>query len=214
MTKNGHQRRKRSTPPVDTMMFGGHGAGNLGAATELEVSANLLTRGFAVYRNQSPVGPIDLLAVSESGEILKIQATTGNLSRTGARSYNPHDAVPLWDTLAVAYPDGVWYYDRAGTELELPGSSRRLSGKGTESLLKDARVELARLRAKVTNLEGRLRRDPQFSDEGVIAQCKNCVNSKVTTVKPKYTGLSVRELFQKYLSDASPRESACSAVEI
>lgn len=77
-----------------------------------------------------------------------------------------------------------------------------------ESLLKAARIELSMLRAKVTNLEGRLERDPQFSDDGVLAQCRHCVNSKLTTVKPEHTGLSVRELFQKYLSDGDAKMSS------
>ena len=212
MKKNSHRERKRSVLTPGVAVSWGHGAGNQGAATELTVSADLLTRGFAAYRNLSPVGPIDLLAVNEFGEILKVQATTGRLSRTGVRRYDSHEAVPLWDTLAVGYPDGVRYYDRSGTELQLPGKSRRVSERDLESRLEDARVELSLLRAKVTNLEGRLRHDPEFTDEAILTRCSNCVNSRRAVVKSEHPALSVQELFQGYLSEdgsaTSPRVPA------
>jgi hypothetical protein len=87
----------------------------------MEVTVDLLKRGFSVYRNVTPVGPVDMVAVSKDGYTIKVQATTGKVNqRAGARSYDAHGDVPHWNILAVAYPDGVRYYTRNRREIALP----------------------------------------------------------------------------------------------
>ncbi|HEY4710097.1 MAG TPA: hypothetical protein VIH46_08005 [Candidatus Acidoferrales bacterium] len=46
--------------------------GDLGAAYELAVAADLIKRGFDVFRNLSPNGPADLLVI-KSKKILRVQ---------------------------------------------------------------------------------------------------------------------------------------------
>jgi hypothetical protein len=87
---------------------------NTGALTEMEVAVDLMARGFYVYRNVSPTGPIDMVAVSRDGEIRTIQATK-ILARLS------HQDQPFWSVLAVRYPNAVRYFDRGGNELSLLG---------------------------------------------------------------------------------------------
>jgi hypothetical protein len=103
-----------------------------GARTEMEVAADLMNRGFYVYRNQSPVGPIDMLAVSPRGEVLRVQATCGDLSHTGVARFNPHEDVPYWDVLAVGFDDEVRYFTRKKEEIAL-GTATKVTGLVAES---------------------------------------------------------------------------------
>lgn len=92
-----------------------------GAKVEMEVATDLMTRGFHVYRNMSPVGPVDMFALSPVGEVLKVQATMGHCGKRGhSRRYDRHLETPYWDIIAVRFPDKVRYYSREGTELH-PG---------------------------------------------------------------------------------------------
>jgi hypothetical protein len=92
-----------------------------GTIAELDVSADLINRGFDVYRNVSPVGPVDMIALSGAGETLLVQVTSGyHNPRTGCRQYNNHEEQPLWNVIAVRYEDGIAYYSRSGEKLLLP----------------------------------------------------------------------------------------------
>ena len=90
-----------------------------GVQSELEISADLIRRGFAVFRNQSPQGPVDLVAMSPTnGSVLKIQATTA--SQSGMRrtiNYNRHPKDPHWDVLAVRFPGEIRYFKRSGGQI-------------------------------------------------------------------------------------------------
>ena len=89
-----------------------------GAKVELEVAADLMDRGYYVYRNLSPTGPVDMIALHPNGQILKVQATVGDRGKTGeAKGCNSHQDTPLWDVLAVRYPDKVRYFLRSGAEI-------------------------------------------------------------------------------------------------
>lgn len=99
------------------------GGGNVtrGARGELLVAADLMSRGFHVFRNESPRGPVDLVALGNDGKVLKVQATLGRIGPGGrARTYGSHSHDDLWNVIAVCYPDGVWYYTRSGEELLMP----------------------------------------------------------------------------------------------
>jgi len=52
--------------------------GDIGAASELLVAADLMAKGFRVFRNLSPNGPVDLLANCGSGRIFRIQVKTAD----------------------------------------------------------------------------------------------------------------------------------------
>ena len=51
-------------------------AADLGAKSELIACTWLMAQGYYVFRNMSPVGPIDLIACSPSGRIIKIDVKT------------------------------------------------------------------------------------------------------------------------------------------
>jgi Holliday junction resolvase len=56
--------------------WGGGSKGDLGAAYELVAASDLIKRGFAVFRNLSPNGFIDLLAIKK-GAIYRVQVKGG-----------------------------------------------------------------------------------------------------------------------------------------
>ena len=114
-----------------------------GAQSELEISADLIRRGFAVFRNQSPQGPVDMVAMSPSnGAILKVQATTASRSRTRqAIGYDHHKKDRHWDVLAVRFPDEIRYYKRSGVQIH-PTS------RGARSLLNTAQAASTRVRPR------------------------------------------------------------------
>jgi hypothetical protein len=114
----------------------------------MEVATDLMARGFHVYRNQSPVGPVDMVAISSGGKVLRIQATSGDLGKTGkARLYNAHEEVPYWNVLAVGYPDKVRYYTRQGEEITLGRAPAVVDFRPDVSL-----PELAPVRAPATDV--------------------------------------------------------------
>ncbi|MDG7005695.1 MAG: hypothetical protein JRM86_02040 [Nitrososphaerota archaeon] len=94
-----------------------------GTRVELQVADDLIARGFDVFRNLSPRGPVGMMALARDGSVLKVQATIGHVGkRTSTRTYNAHAHDDLWDVIAVAYPDGVRYYGRDKKDLELSPS--------------------------------------------------------------------------------------------
>ncbi|MDG6970020.1 MAG: hypothetical protein JRN54_02800 [Nitrososphaerota archaeon] len=93
----------------------------VGATAEIEIAADLMRHGFAVYRNQAPVGPVDMVAISMNGNgrVYKIQATTGRVGSRGGRYFDPHTHVAAWDILAVSNTGRVTYFDRNKCELTI-----------------------------------------------------------------------------------------------
>jgi len=65
------------------MKGGGISPGSLGAAYELAVAADLIRRGFSVFRNLSPNGSTDLLAC-KNNRVLRVQVKERGLDTTGA----------------------------------------------------------------------------------------------------------------------------------
>ena len=49
---------------------------HLGARSELVACAWLMAQGYAVFRNVCPTGPVDIIAMSSSGRIIKIDVKT------------------------------------------------------------------------------------------------------------------------------------------
>ena len=114
-----------------------------GAQSELEISADLIRRGFAVFRNQSPQGPVDMVVMSPSnGTVLKIQATTATRSASKrVTNYNRHRGDRHWDVLAVRFPDEIRYYKRSGVQID-PKS------RGARSLLPASQSQQTRVRPR------------------------------------------------------------------
>jgi len=80
-----------------------------GAASELIVSADLLRRGWQVYRNLAHAGCPDLIAYDpRNGRLVRIEVKT----RTPANSYNPYARVTQkehLDVLAIVEGGAVEY---------------------------------------------------------------------------------------------------------
>lgn len=49
---------------------------HIGARSELIACSWLMAQGYAVFRNVSPTGPVDIIALSPSGRIIKIDVKT------------------------------------------------------------------------------------------------------------------------------------------
>ncbi len=76
-------REKRLHPAMTNCM--------VGATAEVEIVADLMRHGLAVYRNQAPVGPIDMVAISMNGNgrVYKVQATAGRVGSRGGHYFHP-----------------------------------------------------------------------------------------------------------------------------
>ncbi len=84
----------------------GISSGDIGASYELLVSAELMQRGFDVFRNLSPNGPVDLV-VYKDGKLLRVQVK-GSPHAFDAEHY---DVFAHYDRkrneIAYSVPDGM-----------------------------------------------------------------------------------------------------------
>lgn len=81
---------------------------SLGALNELRACVDLMTRGFHVFRAQSPSCPCDLIAMRES-VCYRVEVRTARRSKNGRLLYPPRNPSKS-DTLACVLPDGVVVY--------------------------------------------------------------------------------------------------------
>ena len=125
----------------------------VGAVVELEVAADLMSKGFVVYRNMSPTGPVDMVAISENGRVRKIQATRGRVGVDGVRAFDNHRDQPNWDVLAVRFPEGVYYYSRRGNQLALGGRVGEQTSRALGLRKRSKRVVRPRTVSMVTRVE-------------------------------------------------------------
>jgi len=79
-----------------------------GAIHELLVSADLLQRGFAVFRALSASCPCDL-AVLQGDRLLRVEVTSGVYQKGGGVNYPPHPP-DRFDVLAVVTRDQRIHY--------------------------------------------------------------------------------------------------------
>ncbi len=83
---------------------------NLGAVSELVVAADLLARGFDVYRAIAGQCAADLVAVRD-GQRHLVEVRSANVTATGAWKFNPKQKVhESYDVLALVTPDGQIEY--------------------------------------------------------------------------------------------------------
>lgn len=61
--------------------------GTIGAVHELIAAADLMRRGYHVFRAMSPSSPADLIAYKDAGRILRIEVRTGRRRKDGQLTY-------------------------------------------------------------------------------------------------------------------------------
>ncbi len=88
-----------------------------GAISELVVAADLLDRGYSVFRSVSPNSPIDLV-VLKSGRLQKVEVKTGKINPMDKSCWvKPRNED--WNILAVYSPETeqIVYYNKARSVL-------------------------------------------------------------------------------------------------
>lgn len=98
------QAKSKNAAPLDIA------PASVGAIGELQVSADLLAKGYSVYRSVSPSAPADLVAL-KNGECVLVEVTTGFRNGNGALGYKRHDhCAHIFDVVAVVERDGKITY--------------------------------------------------------------------------------------------------------
>lgn len=88
----------------------GLNTGMKGAIGELVVCADLLSKGFEVYRAVSATSKSDLVIIPSSGQPVRVEVTTGTYRNDGSVSHTTK-AAAKFDLLAVYMPaDGTIHY--------------------------------------------------------------------------------------------------------
>jgi hypothetical protein len=94
-----------------------HWGCNVGAASELMVCANLLSRGWYVFRSVSPTAPCDLVAM-KYGSLIRVEVKTGQQTNYGKVVPRSKKGLAVtFDVLAVVY-EGVVTYTPSLDELD------------------------------------------------------------------------------------------------
>jgi hypothetical protein len=83
--------------------------GTLGAISELIICADLMKRGYHVFRALNPACPCDLLILL-NGKTFRIEVTSGYRSDNGTLVWSKHN-IDLYDVLALVMPDGEIVYN-------------------------------------------------------------------------------------------------------
>jgi Holliday junction resolvase-like predicted endonuclease len=89
--------------------------GDKGAAAELLVCADLLSKGFHVYRAVSPCAQTDLVVIGNNGSadkilLIEVKSTTYHKDGTPAYKIQPNQK-GKFDVLAMMLPDGRIIYE-------------------------------------------------------------------------------------------------------
>lgn len=83
---------------------------SVGTRAELLVCCDLLVKGYEVFRNVSPHGTCDLVAL-KSDNIFRIEVKSGNVRSSGRISHAPAYYKGHFEVLAVVLPDGKILYN-------------------------------------------------------------------------------------------------------
>jgi hypothetical protein len=98
--------RKKSSPWASN--YKGLPTGSIGAIGELRASADLLAKGYEVFRALSAHCSCDL-AILKDRRLLRIEVRTGQINlQTGTRS-TPKPKEVRYDVLCIVFPDGIEY---------------------------------------------------------------------------------------------------------
>jgi hypothetical protein len=90
-------RYRKANPPT------GVPSGTVGAIGELLVAADLMRKGYAVFRSMSPACPCDI-AILKDGVLSRVEVTTGKKLPSGKIMYPPHKT-HTYDILAIVLYD-------------------------------------------------------------------------------------------------------------
>lgn len=80
----------------------------IGGMNELRAAADLVGRGYHVFRSVVADGPIDLVAMTPEGMMLRVEVRTGQATLSGYVWKQNHHDVP-YDVAAIVLPDRVVY---------------------------------------------------------------------------------------------------------
>lgn len=96
-------------------------SGTTGAISELVVSADLMGKGWAVFRAMSPSCFCDLVAVDGQNHIKRIEVRTGYRSQVSGKVSYPKQRNGEIDLFGVVDRNSrqVWYIDLDGNEVSL-----------------------------------------------------------------------------------------------
>ena len=97
----------KDTLPSLSKKFGISGQ-NVGALNELRVAADLLMKGFNVYRSVSSAASCDLLVFRNDGPILRVEVKTG-YDRQNKIYRSPTSSKNIFDIVAIATADTIYY---------------------------------------------------------------------------------------------------------
>ncbi len=91
-----------------------------GAISELRIAADLLDRGYYVFRSLTLHCQCDLVAWRKDGPLLRVEVklTEGNLNSKNSRARKMADR-NTYDVLAVCCKDTITYLDKSGKETKI-----------------------------------------------------------------------------------------------
>lgn len=92
---------------------------DVGAANELSVAADLIRRGYDVFRNMSPNGQTDLLAMRD-GIVLRVQVKSAHVARAES-----NDVLAVYKQGNLTYK--ILHFDAAARQLEESFTGKPLS---------------------------------------------------------------------------------------
>ena len=81
--------------------------GTVGAISELKVSADLMSKGYCIFRALSPMSSCDLLALKNK-KTYRVEVTTGYYSNGGTLYFDRHKK-DNFDIIAVVHSTGIVY---------------------------------------------------------------------------------------------------------
>lgn len=84
------------------------GRSNVGAASELRVAADLMLRGFDVFRALSPQCSCDL-AILRDGKLLRVEVRSGRPAKNRKRPFWAHPKKNKSELFALVLPDDIIY---------------------------------------------------------------------------------------------------------
>jgi hypothetical protein len=96
-------------PPWEELGFITPPTATVGAVNELRVSADLLLKGYNVFRALSPSCPCDLL-ILKNGSTLRVEVTTANYAASGRIIHNKQGDTHKFDVLAIVKRQGEIIY--------------------------------------------------------------------------------------------------------
>ena len=102
----------RDSHKLPTLGQQGVPSSTVGALNELRVAADLLARGYQVFRALSPACACDLIIYGLGGEPskpLRVEVKTAYKRKAGKTNYAPVRDSAAYDVLAKAFPDEIVY---------------------------------------------------------------------------------------------------------